>query len=72
MKVYLMLAFPELDGRGREVYGVTAPDLLGQAVLLNGEELALSGRTLPKLRGVRQDEVRLEPLSHTFVRFDPG
>jgi len=65
-----LLDFPGLEGRGREVYAVTAPDPLGQTVLLNGEELALSGGRLPALRGVRRDEVRLEPLSYAFVRFE--
>jgi len=51
---------------------VTATDLLGQAMPLNGQELALTGGALPVLRGVRRDEVRLEPLSYAFVRFDPG
>jgi heparanase 1 len=67
-----LLDFPELEGRGHEVYAVTAPDLLGQVVLLNGEELALTGGALPVLRGKRRDEVRLEPLSYAFVRFDAG
>jgi hypothetical protein len=67
-----LLTFPGLDGREREVYALTAPDLLGQTVLLNGEELALSGGLLPALRGVRRDEVRLEPLSYAFVVFAPG
>jgi hypothetical protein len=67
-----LLDFSGLEGRGREVYAVTAPDPLGGAVLLNGEELALSGESLPALRGVRQDEVRLAPLSYAFVRFEAG
>ena len=67
-----LLDFPGLEGRGREVYAVTAPDFLGGVVLLNGEVLALSGGALPALRGVRRDEVRLEPLSYAFVRFEAG
>ena len=67
-----LLVFPELEGRGRELYAVTAPDPLGQTVLLSGEVLALSGGALPPLRGVRREEVRLEPLSYAFVSFEAG
>ena len=67
MKAYVMLDFPERDGRRRELYAVTALDPLGRTVLLNGERLAL-----PVLRGVQQDEVRLEPLSYAFVRLEAG
>ena len=51
---------------------MTAPDRLAQAVLPNGEELALSGGALPSLDGARQNDVRLEPLSYAFVRFEAG
>lgn len=64
---------PGAGRRGRELHdAVTAPDLLGQAVLLNGEELALTGGALPSLDGVRQNDVQLEPLSYAFVRFEAG
>ena len=34
--------------------------------------LELAGAALPSLDGVRQNDVRLEPLSYAFVRFEAG
>jgi len=73
-----VVSYPALAGRPFERYAVTAPDLLGQAVLLKGVELKLAGDgALPETPGGLQPAsaeaaVRIHPLSYTFIRFDPG
>lgn len=49
-------------------YTLTANDLQGETVMLNGRELKLDGDTLPKLRGVKvkAGPVALAPLSITY------
>ncbi|HUV71196.1 MAG TPA: hypothetical protein VMW15_16170 [Terracidiphilus sp.] len=59
---------------GAERYTLTAKDLMGSQVELNGSELKLgAGDELPKVKGqtVRAGEVRLAPASITFLAF-PG
>jgi heparanase 1 len=73
-----ILFVPELADRPFERYAVTAPDLLGQAVFLNGVELELAtGGRLPEMPGVpeparREAAIGLHPLSYVFLRFQPG
>jgi heparanase 1 len=70
-----VLSFPQFEGRAHEHYAVTAPDVLGRTVLLNGVELGLvDDRALPEIRanrheGVGLPTVTLQPLSYTFVVF---
>jgi heparanase 1 len=72
-----VLSFPDLAGRACEVYAVTAPDILGRTVLLNGTQLTLvDGRALPEIRGAWREgagvpAVRIHPLSYAFVVFPP-
>jgi heparanase 1 len=69
------VSFPDLAGKACEVYAVTAPDVLGRTVLLNGVTLTLAdGRALPDLRGTWREgpgvpAVRIYPLSYAFVVF---
>ncbi len=73
-----LVSLPALAGRPTERYEVTAPDLFGQVVLLNGIELKLAADgTLPDTPGVLQHAgpqavaepvVRIAPLSYTFIR----
>jgi heparanase 1 len=70
-----VLSFPQFEGRAHEHYAVTAPDILGSTLLLNGVELRLvDDRALPELRGHRREgegppTVTVHPLSYTFVVF---
>lgn len=71
------LSFPGLEGRPCELYPVTAPDVLGQTVLLNGTALTLweDGR-LPEIRGLEHGgtetpTVNVRPLAYTFAVFRP-
>lgn len=72
------VSLPDLTGRPFESYAVTAPDLMGQAVLLNGFELKLAtSGTLPDTPAAQQPAlagavVEIHPLSYTFIRFPPG
>ena len=72
------VSFPDLAGRACQVYAVTAPDVLGRTVLLNGAALSLvGGRALPDLRGAWREgtgvpAVRIHPLSYAFVVFPAG
>jgi len=64
---------PALDGRPYTEYAVTAPDLFGQSVLLNGERLSLSAAgALPATAGLVRAampsaRVTVHPLSYSFV-----
>ncbi len=70
-----LVSFPEFAGCGYELYAVTATDVLGRTVLLNGAELRLVGdHTLPDIRGAWQEgtvvpTVTIHPLSYAFVVF---
>ena len=72
------VSFPDLAGRACQVYAVTAPNVLGRAVLLNGAAPSLvGGRTLPDLPGAWREgtgvpAVRIHPLSYAFVVFPAG
>jgi len=73
-----LVSIPDLARRPFECFAVNAPDLLGQAVLLNGVELKLAaGGSLPETRGSQhlagaEVVVSIHPLSYTFIRFRPG
>ncbi|MEJ5979630.1 hypothetical protein WG901_23460 [Novosphingobium sp. PS1R-30] len=57
-------------GRGADLYALTAPDLLGRAVQLNGKTLALAvGDALPAIepKRARGSEVTLAPTSINFI-----
>lgn len=70
-----ILSFPQFEGRAHERYALTAPEVLGRTVLLNGVQLGLvDGRTLPEIRaqcqqGAGLPTVTIHPLSYTFVVF---
>jgi heparanase 1 len=72
------VSFPDLAGRACQVYAVTAPDVLGRTVLLNGVALTLvDGRLLPDLpctwwEGTEVPVVRIHPLSYAFLTFPAG
>jgi heparanase 1 len=64
---------PELDGRAWSLYAVTAPDLFGGTVLLNGQALTLTAEGgVPVVAGTAREgaehaSVELHPLSYSFV-----
>lgn len=71
------VSLPGIKSNGSQVYQLTAPDIFGPEVLLNGSVLTLTrdGR-LPELQGRQQAQaeettVKLNPLSYCFVTFAP-
>lgn len=66
---------PAVTNRAGLVYGLSAPDVLGKTVLLNGQELRLGeDGSLPDLRSVplpAGEALQLRPLSLAFVVFKP-
>jgi heparanase 1 len=71
----VVLSFPQFGGRTHEHYAVTAPDVQGRTLLLNGVELRLvDDRALPEIQADRHEGaglpmVTVHPLSYTFVVF---
>jgi heparanase len=70
----VMLSLPELAGRSCEVYALSAPDLFGKTLLLNGAPLELRGGRLPKTQGIHHTNtldpaVTLPPLGCAFLAF---
>ena len=69
------VSLPELKGKPYTVYAVTAPDVFGQVVDLNGQPLALTpDGALPATAGLNlpasdQPTIDLHPLSYTFITF---
>ena len=70
-----VLSFPGFPNSGYELYAITAPDVLGTSILLNGKPLVLvSDETLPEINAERYEpsavpEVTINPLSYAFIRF---
>ncbi len=71
------VTLPVLGARDRAEYAVTAPELFGQTVLLNGAALGLTaGGALPATAGVSarggaHTPVVIHPLSYSFVTVKP-
>ena len=69
------VAFPGFANRPYQVYALNAPDIFGNAVQLNGQELKLvNDQTLPEIQGISREAsgtptIMLHPLSYTFVVF---
>jgi heparanase len=69
------VSLPQFVNRSYEVYEITAPDIFGTTVLLNGSELRLGdGGTLPIILGATRPPTEspvetLHPLSYTFFVF---
>ena len=69
------IAFPGFGNRGFVTYALSAPDVLGKTLLLNGAALAMGADfALPELRGeahppTRVPSVALPPLGYAFVVF---
>ncbi len=67
------VSFPDFEGCDYKLYTVTAPDVLGQAVLLNGAELvSYEDGVRLEIRGARQAPVGVPvvpvpPLSYAFL-----
>jgi hypothetical protein len=72
------LSLPEFRGWRYELFSLTAPDIQGRTVLLNGSELALTaGGDLPHLGGIPQrasgvPRIEVGPLSCAFVLLRPA
>ena len=70
-----VLSFPSFPNSRYELYAITAPDVLGTSILLNGKPLVLvSDETLPEIKGEWQEgqvvpQVTINPLSYAFIRF---
>jgi heparanase len=69
------VSFPSMKDRRAVVYRLSAPDILGPVLLLNGAPLTVSGDgALPALNGEEismkgEAVLTVRPISYTFIRF---